>query len=99
MPRVLVVDDDPTVSDVVGRYLTSAGYEVEAAGDGTDALEKAAAAPPDLVVLDLLLPGIDGLEVCRRLRQTSSVPVVMANALGEEADRVLRLETGAEDYG
>jgi DNA-binding response OmpR family regulator len=98
MPRVLVVDDDPTVSDVVGRYLASAGYEVDAAGDGPSAIAKAAAAPPDLVVLDLLLPGIDGLEVCRRLRQTSSVPVVMLTALGEESDRVLGLETGADDY-
>jgi two-component system response regulator ResD len=98
MPRVLVVDDDPTVSDVVGRYLASAGYEVDAAGDGVSALEKAAAAPPDLVVLDLLLPGIDGLEVCRRLRLDSAVPVVMLTALGEESDRVLGLETGADDY-
>jgi two-component system response regulator ResD len=98
MPRVLVVDDDPTVSDVVGRYLASAGYEVDVAGDGPSALETAAARPPDLVVLDLLLPGIDGLEVCRRLRQTSSVPVVMLTALGEESDRVLGLETGADDY-
>jgi DNA-binding response OmpR family regulator len=98
MPRVLVVDDDPTVSEVVSRYLETAGFGVDVAGDGPAALEKAAAAPPDLVVLDLLLPGIDGLEVCRRLRQTSSVPVVMLTALGEESDRVLGLETGADDY-
>ncbi len=110
MPRVLVVDDDPTVSEVVSRYLQTAGFEVEVAGDGPAALEKAAATPPDLVVLDLLLPGIDGLEVCRRLRQTTldslsdslpvpvPVPVVMLTALGEESDRVLGLETGADDY-
>jgi two-component system response regulator ResD len=98
MPRVLVVDDDPTVSEVVSRYLQTAGFAVDVAGDGPAALERAAASPPDLVVLDLLLPGIDGLEVCRRLRQTSSVPVVMLTALGEESDRVLGLETGADDY-
>ncbi|HSP39212.1 MAG TPA: response regulator transcription factor [Frankiaceae bacterium] len=98
MPRVLVVDDDPTVSEVVARYLTSSGFAVDTAGDGTTALEQVAANPPDLVVLDLLLPGIDGLEVCRRLRERSSVPVVMLTALGEESDRVLGLETGADDY-
>jgi DNA-binding response OmpR family regulator len=98
MPRVLVVDDDPTVSEVVGRYLQSSGFDVQVAGDGPAALEMAASTPPDLVVLDLLLPGIDGLEVCRRLRLTSTVPVVMLTALGEESDRVLGLETGADDY-
>jgi DNA-binding response OmpR family regulator len=98
MPRVLVVDDDPTVSEVVSRYLQSAGFAVTVAGDGPSALEQAAAVSPDLVVLDLLLPGIDGLEVCRRLRETSPVPVVMLTALGQESDRVLGLETGADDY-
>jgi two-component system response regulator ResD len=98
MPHVLVVDDDPTVAEVVSRYLQSSGFSVDVAGDGPTALDQAAAAPPDLVVLDLLLPGIDGLEVCRRLRERSSVPVVMLTALGEESDRVLGLETGADDY-
>ncbi|MEU4157235.1 response regulator transcription factor [Actinoplanes sp. NPDC026670] len=97
--RVLVVDDDPTVSDVVRRYLEQAGCEVELAADGADGLAAVAARRPDLVVLDLMMPGIDGLEVCRRLRrQLPQLPVVMLTALGEEADRVLGLEVGADDY-
>ncbi|MFI7080058.1 response regulator transcription factor [Micromonospora sp. NPDC049903] len=97
--RVLVVDDDPTVSDVVRRYLEQAGCEVQLAADGADGLAAIAAARPDLVVLDLMMPGIDGLEVCRRIRrQLPDLPVVMLTALGEEADRVLGLEVGADDY-
>ncbi|GIJ11007.1 response regulator transcription factor [Micromonospora andamanensis] len=97
--RVLVVDDDPTVSDVVRRYLEQAGCEVQLAVDGADGLAAIAAARPDLVVLDLMMPGIDGLEVCRRIRrQLPDLPVVMLTALGEEADRVLGLEVGADDY-
>ncbi len=98
MPRVLVVDDDPTVSEVVVSYLERAGHIVELAADGMSALAVADARPPDLVVLDLMLPGLDGLEVCRRLRSHSDVPVVMLTALGDEADRVLGLEVGADDY-
>jgi len=97
--RVLVVDDDPTVSDVVRRYLERDDHEVELAADGAGALAAAAARCPDLVVLDLMMPGIDGLEVCRRLRaQRPDLPVVMLTALGEESDRVLGLELGADDY-
>ncbi|HEY0637382.1 MAG TPA: response regulator transcription factor [Pseudonocardiaceae bacterium] len=96
--RVLVVDDDPTVADVVRRYLERDGYAVELAGDGETALRLAAAQEPDLVVLDLMLPGIDGLEVCRRLRARSEVPVVMLTALGEESDRIAGLQLGADDY-
>ncbi|HEY3009984.1 MAG TPA: response regulator transcription factor [Micromonosporaceae bacterium] len=97
--RVLVVDDDPTVSDVVRRYLERAGLAVTLAADGPDALEVFGRDVPDLVVLDLMLPGIDGLEVCRRLRtRAPDVPVVMLTALGEEADRVLGLQLGADDY-
>jgi DNA-binding response OmpR family regulator len=97
--RVLVVDDDPTVSDVVRRYLERAGLDVALAADGPAALESFAAVRPDLVVLDLMLPGIDGLEVCRRMRSADpDVPVVMLTALGEEADRVTGLELGADDY-
>jgi DNA-binding response OmpR family regulator len=97
--RVLVVDDDPTVSDVVRRYLERAGLAVSLAADGPRALEAYDAESPDLVVLDLMLPGIDGLEVCRRLRaRRDDVPVVMLTALGEEADRVVGLEVGADDY-
>jgi DNA-binding response OmpR family regulator len=95
---VLVVDDDVLVRDVVGRYLSRAGYQVTVAGDGEDALRAAQACPPDLVVLDLMLPGLSGLEVCRRLRAAGPVPVVMLTALGEEEDRIVGLELGADDY-
>jgi DNA-binding response OmpR family regulator len=97
--RVLVVDDDPTVSDVVRRYLERAGLAVTLAADGPAALRAFEAERPDLVVLDLMLPGIDGLEVCRRLRaRAEDVPIVMLTALGEEGDRVLGLQLGADDY-
>jgi DNA-binding response OmpR family regulator len=97
--RVLVVDDDPTVSDVVRRYLEREDFSVQLAGDGQAALDAYAAERPDLVVLDLMLPGIDGLEVCRRLRrQDRELPIIMLTALGEESDRVLGLEIGADDY-
>ena len=96
---MLVVDDDRTVSDVVRRYLEHAGLSVTLAADGPGALEEFSRVRPDLVVLDLMLPGVDGLEVCRRLRkQDDSVPIVMLTALGEEADRVLGLQLGADDY-
>ena len=95
---VLVVDDDPTVSEVVARYLVREGYEVEIAGDGFAALDRAHACWPDLVVLDLMLPGLDGLEVCRRLREQGPVPVIMLTARGDEDDLVVGLELGADDY-
>jgi DNA-binding response OmpR family regulator len=96
--RVLVVDDDMNVRDVVRRYLEHAGYRVDVAGDGEEALRIAGESDPDLVVLDLMLPGIDGYEVCRRLRQRSQVPVVMLTARGEEDDRIAGLQLGADDY-
>ncbi|SCF12482.1 DNA-binding response regulator, OmpR family, contains REC and winged-helix (wHTH) domain [Micromonospora purpureochromogenes] len=97
--RVLVVDDDRTVSDVVCRYLEHAGYQVDHVGDGAAALAAVAAAPPQLVVLDVMLPGVDGLEVCRRLRERpDGVPIVMLTARGDEADRILGLQLGADDY-
>ena len=96
--RVLLAEDDATVSEVVRRYLELAGLTVEVVADGSTALERALADPPDLIVLDLMLPGLPGLEVCRRLRAVSAVPIVMLTALGEEADRVLGLEMGADDY-
>ncbi len=95
---VLVVDDDLTVRDVVRRYLELAGHRVALSDNGEDALAWIADHQPDLVVLDLMLPGIDGLEVCRRLRQTSAVPVVMLTALGEEENRIAGLQLGADDY-
>ncbi|GGS12580.1 DNA-binding response regulator [Streptomyces aureoverticillatus] len=97
-PRVLVVDDDRTVAEVVTGYLNRAGYEVEQAEDGPAALERAAVRRPDLVVLDLMLPGMDGLEVCRRLRARAPIPVIMLTARGDEDDRILGLELGADDY-
>ncbi|HWS31808.1 MAG TPA: response regulator transcription factor [Actinoplanes sp.] len=97
--RVLVVDDDPTVSDVVRLYLEQDGCQVWLAADGADGLAAIAEHRPDLVVLDLMMPGIDGLEVCRRIRRRlPDLPVIMLTALGEEADRVLGLEVGADDY-
>ncbi|MFI6522256.1 response regulator [Spirillospora sp. NPDC050679] len=96
--HVLVVDDDPTVAEVVARYLERDGHRVECVADGRQALRRIMDRPPDLVVLDLMLPGMDGLEVCRRVRETSLVPVVMLTALGAETDRLVGLETGADDY-
>ncbi|HEU5475990.1 MAG TPA: response regulator transcription factor [Actinophytocola sp.] len=98
MTRVLVVDDDLNVRDVVRRYLELGGHQVSLADNGEDALRWAAEHQPDLVVLDLMLPGMDGLEVCRRLRRRSTVPVVMLTALGEEENRIAGLELGADDY-
>ncbi|WP_030544801.1 response regulator transcription factor [Streptomyces albus] len=96
--RVLVVDDDPTVAEVVTRYLERDGHVVDRAADGPSALARADDRPPDLVVLDLMLPGMDGLAVCRGLRERGPVPVIMLTARGEEDDRILGLETGADDY-
>ncbi|MFZ3554781.1 response regulator transcription factor [Streptomyces sp. BH055] len=96
--RVLVVDDDPTVAEVVAGYLDRAGYRVDRADDGPAALARADAHRPDLVVLDLMLPGMDGLEVCRRMRERGPVPVIMLTARGDEDDRILGLEVGADDY-
>ena len=98
MARVLVVDDDPTVREVVVSYLRAAQHEVLEAADGESVATIMRDTPADLVVLDLMLPGIDGLEVCRRLRASSDVPVIMLTALGSETDRVVGLERGADDY-
>jgi two-component system, OmpR family, response regulator ResD len=100
--RILVIEDDPTVAEVVVDYLRHAGLEPWHALDGQAALEIAASWPPDLVVLDLMLPGASGLEVCRRLREgprtQAPLPVIMLTALSEESDRVRGLESGADDY-
>ncbi|HZA75302.1 MAG TPA: response regulator transcription factor [Acidimicrobiales bacterium] len=95
---VLVVDDEPKIVEVVGDYLRSAGFSVTTAADGEGAVASARARPPDLVLLDLGLPGLDGLDVARELRRASPVPIIMLTARGEEADRVLGLELGADDY-
>ncbi len=96
--RVLIIEDDPPVAEVVTRYLAREGYELETVGDGALGLERALADPPDLVVLDLMLPSLGGLELCRRLRAVVPVPVIMLTARGEEADRIAGLELGADDY-
>jgi DNA-binding response OmpR family regulator len=98
MPRVLIVDDEPRILEVVQKYLLRDGFQVETARDGEAAVANFDAHDCDLVVLDLMLPKIDGLEVFRRLRSRSSVPVIMLTAKGEETDRVVGLELGADDY-
>jgi DNA-binding response OmpR family regulator len=96
--NVLVVEDDPMVADVVVRYLTHEGFSALSVGDGAIALDHVEKELPDLVILDIMLPGIDGLEVCRRLRSTYPIPIIMLTALGDESDRVIGLEIGADDY-
>jgi DNA-binding response OmpR family regulator len=101
---VLVVDDEPTIAEVVSRYLERAGYATRVAGDGPDALRLAGEQRPDLVVLDLMLPGIDGLEVMKRLRDQGEtgprerIAIILLTAKGEESDRVIGLRLGADDY-
>jgi len=97
-PRVLIIEDDPNVAEVVTRYLEREGYVVEAADDGLEGLQRALSDPPDLVVLDLMLPALSGLEVCRQLRAKAPIPVIMLTARGEEVDRIAGLELGADDY-
>ncbi len=95
---VLVVDDEPTIAEVVSRYLQRAGYDTRVAGDGPDALAQISAERPDLVVLDLMLPGMDGLEVMRRMHESDRVSVILLTARGEPSDRVIGLRLGADDY-
>jgi DNA-binding response OmpR family regulator len=98
MPTVLVVDDEPIVRDVVGRYLRREGYRTVEAADGDRARALVEADPPALVVLDLMLPGTDGLELCRWIRSRSDLPVIMLTARADESDRIVGLELGADDY-
>src|SRR5215510_13601768 len=101
MQRVLIVDDDPDIQRLVSYNLSEAGFEVTAAASGRKALESVQKQPPDLVILDLMLPDIDGMEVCRTLRQREGsrrIPIVMLTARGEEIDRVIGFELGADDY-
>lgn len=97
-PKILVVDDEPSVTDLLSYNLRKAGYEALVAPDGREALRLARHAQPDLILLDLMIPEIDGLDVCRELRKTSAVPIIMITARGEEIDRVVGLELGADDY-
>lgn len=96
--KVLIVEDEPMVAEVVERYLRRDGYEVQIIPDGEAALAEFARFRPDLVVLDLMLPSLDGKEVCRRIRAGSQTPVVMLTARGEEVDKLVGLELGADDY-
>jgi len=96
--RILVVDDDTAISEMIGIVLRAEGFEPSFAADGAAALEAFAATDPDLVLLDLMLPGIDGIEVCGRIRAESGVPIIMLTAKGETTDVVKGLESGADDY-
>ena len=98
MPRVLIVDDDPAIRDVVRFALARAGFDTDEAASGHQALERFAAGAPDLVVLDVMLPELDGLEICRQIRQRGATPILFLSARDEEVDRVVGLELGGDDY-
>lgn len=98
LKKILVVDDEKPISDIVKFNLTKEGYDVYTAYDGEEALEKVEEVEPDLIVLDLMLPKIDGLEVCREIRKTHDMPIIMVTAKDSEIDKVLGLELGADDY-
>ncbi len=98
MSRILVVDDEQNICELLTLYLVKEGYTVETAGDGEDALKKFASFNPDLILLDIMLPKKDGWQVCREIRQSSNVPIIMLSAKGETFDKVLGLELGADDY-
>ncbi len=95
---VLVVEDETSIASFVALYLKNAGYRIGTVGTGREALERVAADKPDLVVLDLMLPDIDGLEVCRRIRRASDIPILMLTARDEDVDKIIGLEVGADDY-
>ena len=97
-PLILICDDDPVVHESLGLYLSSEGYEHQSAYDGQQALEMCENLHPDMIVLDLMMPRMSGIDVCRTIRQTSQVPIIMLTAKGEEIDRILGLELGADDY-
>ena len=97
-PYILVVDDDPNISRLEQLYLEKEGYEVKVAADGNEAIESFRKLPPDLVLLDVMLPGTDGYEVLKAIRKSGSIPVIMVTAKGETFDKVLCLELGADDY-
>jgi len=98
MPRILVVDDEPNIIELAKLYIEREGYKVHEAANGQDALSKFSAVNPDLIVLDLMLPDIDGFEVCRRIRAKSTVPILMLTARKEDIDKIVGLEMGADDY-
>jgi DNA-binding response OmpR family regulator len=99
--RILIVEDDPDIAALVARYLDKAGFTTERAASGADALQAIAMRPPDLLILDLMLPQVDGLEICRRVRAnqaTAGLPIIMLTARSDESDRIVGLELGADDY-
>ena len=98
IPRILIVDDDSTIAELISLYLTKEMFDTRTAGDGYQALELFRSFSPDLVILDLMLPGKDGYEVCREIRQIRQTPIIMLSAKGETFDKVLGLELGADDY-
>lgn len=98
MSRILVVDDEQNICELLTLYLIKEGYTVETAGDGEEAVEKFRSFDPDLILLDIMLPKMDGWQVCREVRKTSNVPIIMLSAKGETFDKVLGLELGADDY-
>jgi DNA-binding response OmpR family regulator len=95
---VLVVDDEPTVRDIVSQYLTRDGFRVVTTGDGRAVMDMVEQESPDLIVLDVMLPGMSGLELCRAIRARRAIPVILLTARGEETDRIVGLEIGADDY-
>ena len=95
---ILVVEDESSIASFVGMYLKRAGFAVGIASTGGDAIEKASADPPALIILDLMLPDLDGIDVCRRIRQRSDVPILMLSARDEDIDKIIGLEVGADDY-
>jgi DNA-binding response OmpR family regulator len=97
-PSILVVEDEGSIASFVSLYLKNAGYTVRTASTGSEALSQVAAQMPGLIVLDLMLPDIDGIEVCKRIRQTSDVPILMLTARDEDVDKIIGLEVGADDY-
>src|SRR5881628_1851071 len=96
--RILVVEDDPRLAATLDRVLVAEAYDVEVAGDGNEALRRARERPFDLVVLDIMLPGLDGISVCKRLRATGAIPILLLTALGGTEERVRGLDSGADDY-
>ena len=96
--RILIVDDDENIAELISLYLTKECYDTRIVGDGESALSAVAEFPPNLILLDLMLPGIDGYQVCREIRKDSSIPIIMLSAKGEVFDKVLGLELGADDY-
>jgi len=98
MPKILIIDDDARLVENVAKYMHDFGFQIDSALNGIEGLEKVATFAPDLIVLDLMMPGLDGVEVCREIRKTSTIPVIMLTARADETDVVAGLEVGADDY-